>query len=374
MFEILEIMSHKGPYRVNFTKKFAFPIDVDLLKTSHIIIDKQVATLYKNVLQPFLSSAVSILEIEATELNKSLEKMPIFVEHLVSQRLRRTHPLIAIGGGVIQDITCFLAANILRGVDWWFIPTTLLAQADSCIGSKSSINCAGVKNILGTFTPPKQIFIELEFLSTLKKQDICSGVGEMLKVHAIEGTTAFSQIVKDYPWLFENKDLMAKYIRRSLEIKKAIIEQDEFDRGIRQVMNYGHTFGHAIETATAYRVPHGIAVSIGMDMANYIARQLGRCPADYFEKAHLTLLANYQDFRHESIILENFLSAISKDKKNTESNMLNVILPNESGTIERCSLPSDTNFIQLCSEYFSKIFAETVSAGHGLYSHADNIA
>jgi 3-dehydroquinate synthase len=320
-----------------------------------------VAALYQMPLKEILAGALSVLMIDADENNKSLEKMPQYVEHLVNNKLRRNQRLIAIGGGITQDITCFLAANLLRGVDWWFIPTTLLAQADSCIGSKSSINCGDSKNILGTFTPPQTVLIHSEFLKTLDREAICSGIGEMLKVHAIESVTSFNQLAQDYPLLFSDPALMAHYIRRSLEIKKVIIEQDEFDRSVRQVMNYGHSFGHAIESATHYKIPHGIAVTMGMDMANYVAMRAGLTTNDHYERMHPVLFANYIDFCAESIPLEAFLSAISKDKKNQGQHTLGLILPDQHGTIGKVLLPADEFFQQICAEYLMHGRCELVS-------------
>ncbi len=346
-----EVQSHKGRYSVSFMEGNKFQLDKEIIHQSHIIIDKNIFTLYHDQLKEILTSAISVLTIEADEKNKSLEKMPAYVEHLVKNKLRRNQQLIAIGGGIIQDITCFLAANMLRGVEWYFVPTTLLAQADSCIGSKSSINCGDAKNILGTFTPPKQIFIYLEFLKTLDIQAIRSGIGEMLKVHAIDGEKSFNQISKDYDGLFENNELMTYYIRRSLEIKKEIIEQDEFDRDIRQVMNYGHSFGHAIESATEYKIPHGIAVTIGMDMANYIAMETNLTTSEHYIRMHAVLAQNYIDYAQEFIPLDAFLRAISKDKKNTGNDVLSLILLNQHSLISKANIANDQLFKDLCRLY-----------------------
>ena len=135
----------------------------------------------------------------------------------------------------------FLSATLLRGINWNFIPTTLLAQADSCIGSKSSINCNGVKNILGTFTPPEKVAICPIFLSSLNKAEIHSGIGEILKVHAISGKEKFQKIKLKYDQLFKNNEELLKKIYESLLIKKKFIEIDEFDRGPRNIFNYGHS-------------------------------------------------------------------------------------------------------------------------------------
>ena len=155
MSEPIRIASHRGPYQVEFEAGDPFssyPSAQDGPKT-HVVLDRQVGLLYRDALRSLLDGR-SVLEIEATEPAKSLERCSAYVEALVAGGLRRGHVLLAIGGGVVQDITCFLSAVLLRGLDWEFYPTTLLAQADSCIGSKSSINVGTIKNIVGTFTPP----------------------------------------------------------------------------------------------------------------------------------------------------------------------------------------------------------------------------
>ena len=178
---------------------------------------------------------------------------------------------------------------MFRGLDWDFFPTTLLAQSDSCIGSKSSINSGNIKNILGTFTPPKKIILDVSFLKTLEEKDIYSGIGEMIKVHAINSPESFDQINQSYDKILEDPESMVQFIRASLLFKKRLIELDEFDVGPRNVMNYGHSFGHAIETATNYGIPHGIAVTIGMDMANFVASKLGVTSLSNFERMHALL-------------------------------------------------------------------------------------
>ncbi|EKD71466.1 MAG: hypothetical protein ACD_46C00181G0031 [uncultured bacterium] len=355
MSKLLNIHSHKGDYQVHFHEKITIDfLNEEMLETSHFIIDKCLADIYKKQLKKIVNLPSTLL-IEATEYNKSLPQFSIYIEHLVKNKIRRNHRLIAIGGGIIQDITCFLAAILLRGIDWWFFPTTLLAQADSCIGSKSSVNCGDIKNILGTFTPPKQIFICTEFLSSLDLVDVKSGIGEMLKVHAINSPIAFDQIANDYEKIFVHLETMLHYIFRSLEIKKTIIEQDEFDTGIRNVMNYGHTFGHAIESATKYQIPHGIAVTIGMDMANHIAIEFDYGAEEHFNRMHPVLKKNYEKFLYQEIPLDSFIQAISKDKKNTGANQLGLILPDKAGKPTRVYFENDQRFRSACGDYFSRV-------------------
>lgn len=353
MSDPLVIQSHSGPYAVAFDDEaFARLGEADGSR-SHYVIDANVARLYARDLKPVLASP-SVLLIDASEAAKSLDRFPAYVEHLVARAVRRQHRLVAVGGGVIQDIVCFLAATLLRGLPWDFYPTTLLAQADSCIGSKSSINVGTAKNILGTFTPPARVVVAPHLLETLSEADRRSGIGEMLKVHAIAGPGEFDAIARDYDGLLADRALMRRYIRRSLEIKKAIIEFDEFDRGRRNVMNYGHTFGHAIEAATAFAVPHGIAITIGMDMANYVAAKLALTPEASFHRMHAVLRKNYAGFERTTIPVDPFFSAVSKDKKNADG-QLTLILPDANGQVRVVRRPSDARFTSACAEYLTAI-------------------
>lgn len=351
MYESLTIQSHKGPYRVIFEENTFGSLSTVVSSDTHFIIDAKVAALYARELASVLASS-SVLCVEATESNKSIDKFTGYVEHLVSNNVRRGDTLIAIGGGIVQDIVSFLGATVLRGLRWHFYPTTLLAQADSCIGSKSSINVGNVKNVLGTFTPPERIVISTKVLDTLDERDLRSGMGEMLKVHAIEGPESFDRIATDYRMILTDRGMMMYYIRRSLEIKKTIVEQDEFDRGIRNTMNYGHSFGHAIESASGFGVPHGIAVTIGMDMANFTAVRLGLLSRKHYDRMHPTLAMNFAGFEKCEIPLGPFFAALGKDKKNT-NNGLNLILPDASARPTRGTYTNDAAFRAICAAYLS---------------------
>ena len=186
----MEIQSYKGIYTVEFDDACIERFTHRDFDKTHFIVDRKVAQLYPEQLQPILESH-SVLLLDALETNKSLEKLPDYVEFLVNKRIRRNHILAAIGGGIIQDITSFLAATLLRGIEWIFFPTTLLSQADSCIGSKSSINCSGTKNILGTFTPPKKVYLSTRFLKTLELSELKSGVGESLRFMPLQVLVIF---------------------------------------------------------------------------------------------------------------------------------------------------------------------------------------
>ena len=349
------IKSHKGKYSVTFCENGAKHIVQNLPdKNYHIIIDRRVANLYSDELQSILTYD-SVLQIDALESNKSLELMPDYVAHLVSRQIRRDDILIAIGGGIIQDITCFLAATILRGVDWYFYPTTLLAQADSCIGSKSSINCGDSKNLLGTFTPPNKVVVGSNFLKTLNERDVRSGVGEMLKVHGIAGKDAFDKIARQYNDLFLDPNTMQTFIHHSLEIKKKYIEVDEFDRGPRNIFNYGHSFGHAIEAATNFAIPHGIAVTIGLDMANWLSPQISEGDMQHYNRMHGTLLSNYCGFEDINIPIDPFMNALAKDKKNIGKDEVTLILPDKQAKIRKGRYINNETLKTLCHEYLTGV-------------------
>jgi 3-dehydroquinate synthase len=343
----MTIRSLKGPYRVFFDAGLLDRPAAIAEGDCHFLLDSNVARLYDAELAPVLPASRTI-RIDAVEPSKSLQAIIPVIERLVAARARRDHILVAIGGGIIQDITCFIASTLLRGMRWRFVPTTLLAQADSCIGSKSSINLGDAKNILGTFNPPDEIYIAPRFLGTLDEKEIRSGIGEILKVHAIESAESFDSVAAAYPRMLTDQSVLLSHIRSALLIKQRYIEEDEFDRGVRNIFNYGHSFGHAIEAATHFAVPHGIAVSMGMDMANSIAVRRGLLPERHFARMHPVLRGNYAPFAETEIALGSLLEALQKDKKNTSTELGLVFPLGEQASVRRVNLVADAAFAQDC--------------------------
>lgn len=316
-----------------------------------VIIDKRVLDLYGDACAPPLGSATTVT-IEALEDTKSLERVPEIVERLVGLGVRRSDELVAVGGGITQDIVAFIATIMFRGMDWSFVPTTLLAQSDSCIGSKSSINAAGTKNLVGTFRAPRRVTIDVAFLQTLDEVDIRSGIGEMLKVHAVAGPRHFDRLAAEYDDLLADGAVMEAAIHRSLLFKRELIQVDEFDRGPRNVMNCGHSFGHAIEIATDYVIPHGIAVTIGMDLANYVSAQLGVSGADQYERMHPTLARNCRGFEAVAIDPERLLAALRRDKKNSATH-LRLVLVNHEGSIGLVDVDPEGRLVDAVRAYLA---------------------
>jgi 3-dehydroquinate synthase len=348
---LINIKSHKGDYVASFISSNIDKLFIELNDDNFYIVDMNIAEIYRDQISQILDSD-RVLLIKATEENKSLDKFSAYVDSLVKAKVRRGQNLVAIGGGIIQDITCFLASTMMRGLPWIFYPTTLLAQSDSCIGSKSSINSGEFKNIIGTFTPPNKVIINVNFLKTLEEKDILSGIGEMIKVHAIDSPQSFDQLAKSYNQIKDDSLLMEKFIHQSLLMKKKLIEIDEFDIGPRNVMNYGHSFGHAIESATNYVIPHGIAVTIGMDIANYVASKLDVSTSKHFERMHSVLDKNCRSYRKISIDVSSLMSALAKDKKNSTT-QLRLILPDLDGNITIGLYDNNKKLISIIKKYFS---------------------
>ncbi len=356
MPEGLVIQSHKGPYTVSFEDDLLADCQRLFAGQPHFIVDANVARFYGDRLGSVLEHPQTLV-IESVEENKSIERVIPVIEYLVASGLRRDHVLVAIGGGIIQDITCFIASTLMRGVTWKFVPTTLLAQADSCIGSKSSINLGATKNILGTFNPPNEIFVCTDFLNTLEDKDIRSGIGEILKVHAIEGAAAFDRIAADYDALLDDRTVLLAYVRDALLIKQRFIEADEFDKGIRNIFNYGHSFGHAIESATDFGIPHGIAVTMGMDIANHIAVLRGLLPEKHVRRMHPVLRKNYAAFADTSIPVDAMLSALMKDKKHSTKKLVLILPIGDEARIERVEVTPDNVFRNQCEKILRELKA-----------------
>jgi len=346
-FEVKSIIHN---YEVQFIENFEQTLDNELKEGDFIIIDNNIIKYYPEQTKDSLNK-FQYIGIDATEPQKSYQGVMSLIQTLIEKGFRKNHRLIAIGGGITQDITAFISSIMYRGVNWIFFPTTLLAQGDSCIGSKTSINFGAYKNQVGGFYPPNKIFIYPKFIDTLSEAEMKSGMGEMLHYFIVSGKDDFKMYSDHFKEAFSNKEVLAKIIARSLEIKKGYIEKDEFDRNIRQVFNYGHSFGHAIESLTHYRVPHGIAVSFGMDIANYISVKMGFITDEVRNEIRKVTEYIWQGYQINDIDLELFQKALSKDKKNVGTK-LGLILNKGYGNIFKNVMDADENFANWLKEYF----------------------
>jgi len=352
MFDTMLIKSLFRDYTVQFVRDFTPSLKGLVDNHAFFIIDAIVWELYADRMKNMIPDERRLI-IDANENNKSLDKCREIIETLVARQVRRNEKLVAIGGGIIQDVTAFSACIIYRGIEWSFFPTTLLAQADSCIGSKTSINLGDKKNLVGNFYPPSDIFIDATFLMSLTVNDVKSGIGEILHYYLYTTSPFFDELIREYAMIIRDRKLLLKYIRESLKIKKSVIENDEFDRGERNKFNYGHTFGHAIESVTDYTINHGQAVTVGMDLANYVSMKMGFMRPKTFHNLHAKLSINFPEFEWNRIKLDRYFDLLSKDKKNVGSN-IGCILAKEPGILFKEQLPLDDHFRKMIQTYFSE--------------------
>ena len=334
MFNSLIIKSRiSGTYKVDFINDLNKQLSQINDNKSIFIIDKNVLNLFPESFKLIKLNSRLVI-IESGERNKTIEYCQFVIKNLIELHVRKDDKLIAIGGGVTQDIVAFISSILFRGVSWEFFPTTLLAQCDSCIGSKSSINFDSYKNLLGTFNPPKHIYIYNEFLNTLPESEIRSGIGEMLHYFFTDGINLAKEITDQINEIIFDRSRLEYFIKNSLNIKQKIIEIDEFDESIRHIFNYGHTFGHALEAITNYSISHGQSVTLGMDLANYISLKLELLNSHDFKSMHEILQKNIPEFEFTDDNIFDYLNALSKDKKN-KGDKIGCILSKGPGKVEK---------------------------------------
>lgn len=311
----MKIKSSIRDYSIEFSSNFINSIDKIYNTGDIIIIDNKV---YYEELQKY----TCILLHDVSEQTKDFNNISNIINSIIGN-FNKKNKLIAIGGGITQDVVGFISSILFRGIDWVFYPTTLLAQGDSCIGGKTSINFNTYKNQLGNFYPPSHIVICSEFINTLTEIDINSGLGEMLHFFLVSSKS-------DYEFFIKNQHDFKKLTTRCLDIKRTYVEIDEFDKNERLILNYGHTFGHAIESVTNNEIVHGIAVAVGMDVANFISYKKGYITYELFKQIQKTLSSIYHDIMLPNI--EQLIIALKKDKKNI-SNKLNCVLTKGPGNM-----------------------------------------
>ena len=235
-----------------------------------------------------------------------------------------------IGGGTLQDVSQFVSSILYRGVEFIFVPTTLQALTDSCIGGKTSLNLDFYKNQLGTFYSPYEVLQYAGFINTLDIVELKGGYAELIKLLIIGGYKDFEQFYKLLIQDIYDLDNLKKHIYQALNIKKKYIEKDEFDFGIRKILNYGHTFAHAIETTVENKITHGNATALGMNIANYYSYKKGLVSKKFF-KLHFNFSYQFYEFEEiksfksisGKVIVEKFIH----DKKMKSNGNIDLILP-----------------------------------------------
>ncbi len=342
------VASSTGSYDV-IVAQGIFTETLNRVEEAHILADEFFRTAFE-------TSPATPIFIEATEQAKSLDRTPQLIEHLRASGANRSTHLVAIGGGVLQDISAFIASVYMRGLSWSYDPTTVLAMVDSCIGGKSSINVGPYKNLIGTFHPPKVILLDPNHAKTLPRDQFASGLIEAAKICYCRGPEPFSAYLDHAPSIAMSIDALEGVILESLHAKKWFIEIDEFDKKERLLLNFGHTFGHAIEGASQYAIPHGIAVGLGILCALNFQRQRGidftTAPRVAQLEAHLHQMVHALPNLREhlqTLSLDEVLERIGSDKKHTTTHYtLILVAPAGEVILERIpkSAATDTQLQQ----------------------------
>ncbi len=296
-----------------------------------IVTDATIAVLHGERVRQTLSSLdlkVDLLAIPAGEKAKQAGTCLEIMERLLAAGADRATGLIALGGGVVGDVTGFVASTFLRGVPYIQMPTTLLAQVDSSIGGKTAVDLPAGKNLMGTFYQPKAVFVDLAFLDTLPDGAFADGFAEIAKLGIIDDP-AFFALLEAGSDALRRRDpaLVAEVVVQSCRIKKALVEIDEMDCGARRFLNFGHTVGHALEAASGYSLSHGEAVSIGMAAAAHLSERLGHLSGQ--ERARIVALLHrlgLPDRIPGGLPAKEILERMKVDKKATAANIHFVLI------------------------------------------------
>ena len=276
-------------------------------------------------------TTAEIIEIDSGEENKTLETCTQLWEVLTELGADRQSVLINLGGGVITDMGGFVAATYKRGIRFYNIPTTLLAQVDASTGSKTGVDLGGLKNQIGLFADPQAVYINPGFLRTLPNDQLQSGFGEIIK-HALIADKGYWNMVKSE--VYYEVVNWGRLIRPSLDIKSSVVLKDPTEKGVRKLLNFGHTIGHALETFALENIRpllHGQAVALGMLTEAWLSMKLTGLSVEEFNEIQLLILSNFDLFQFEEADFERIFELMGHDKKNV-SGKVRLTLLSQIGT------------------------------------------
>ncbi|MBM2810655.1 MAG: 3-dehydroquinate synthase [Chloroflexi bacterium] len=310
--------------------------DRDLTGHLRIIADERVADLHGDTLRTALGDAPSTwYYVPAGEEHKTLQQAAALYDALLADRVERRDVIVAFGGGVTGDMAGFIAGTLLRGMRFMQIPTTVLSQVDSSVGGKVGVDHPRGKNMIGAFHQPSLVLADVDLLRTLPQREVAAGWAEVVKIAVVQDRDLFERLEASVAELRELRGgAPIDAICRAVDLKARIVEQDERDEiGLRAVLNYGHTIGHAIEAATGYgEFLHGEAVAIGMAAAAHIAQELGIHPSHAVDRQSRLLLGLGLPQRCPGVDRDALRSAIGLDKKRAGGRVA-WILPSDIGSV-----------------------------------------
>ena len=323
-----------------------------------LITDHNIGNLFGKSLQAYLRKEginVELISMPPGEAYKSREIKAWIEDQMLQKGFGRDSGVIALGGGIVTDLAGFVASTYCRGIPLILIPTSLLAMVDASIGGKTAVNTPLGKNLIGTVYQPSAIFIDPSFLKELPFHELQNGFVECIKHGAILDSQYFDFLEKEHQSLLKkDPSLLEKAIVESCSIKLRVVQEDEHEHGLRRLLNFGHTLGHALEILTQHAIPHGQAVAIGMLGEGYLSRQLGHLSQESFER----LEQIFKSYRiplqlEQKLTPEDFQGVLKLDKKSIKSTPRFVILED----IGRC-LPCEGHY---CQSVDPKLLEDTLN-------------
>jgi 3-dehydroquinate synthase len=312
-----------------------------------ILTDSNVKRIYGNkLLGDLLVSGIDawLIDFPAGEGSKNADLINMLYTQLLENGVRRDSLIIALGGGVVGDVAGYVAATVLRGIKYLQVPTTLLAQVDSSVGGKVGIDHPLGKNLIGAFHQPSAVYVDPLVLQTLPEREYVAGLAEVVKIAAALDVAFFRFLERNVAQIRKrNPKTLSSLIERSIRLKAAVVEKDEFETGLRKVLNLGHTIGHAVEAATNYRLRHGEAVAIGLAAEWRIARDMGLLSTKKFARLlHLMNALGLFLSLPRKLDREKFFLVLSADKKSVGDSNKFVLLKNIGRTCIGVDVPKTT--------------------------------
>ncbi len=301
-----------------------------------VVTDSNVAKLYADEVVEKLKAGgfdTSLHIFEAGEENKNMDAILGICKACIDNGLDRKSMIVALGGGVVGDMAGFAAAIYMRGIDFVQIPTTLLSQSDSSVGGKTGVDFAQSKNIIGAFHQPKLVYMNVNTLRTLPEREFISGMGEVIKHGIIRNSSFFEYIEKNADSIkkLENEVLLGM-AKENCAVKADVVSNDEKENGLRAILNFGHTIGHAVESSFDFQLTHGACVGLGMCAASYISVKRGLISADKLERIEKVLTAYGFDIKADIKSNDVVYEYMQHDKKKS-AGRLKFILPTGIGTV-----------------------------------------
>lgn len=346
-------------YEITFTRDHLKKLTTDFKKKKWgnkyaLICDSKVKKLYGDGLVKDLRKAgfkIEVFSFMHGEKSKTLKTAERIINSMSKESFNRDDCIIALGGGVTGDIASFIASVYMRGINYIQLPTTLLSIVDSSIGGKTGVDTPFGKNLIGTFYQPKNVYINVNFLKTLPKKQIQNGIAEVIKygVIADKKILKFLKIRKDKIEKLEGKEIQT-LATMCIKVKARVVELDEKENELRKILNYGHTFGHAIEKMSNFTIQHGEGVAIGMAMINTIAvnkKWLKKKQADKI----LKIIKSYGlPTKYPKLNLKRLLSVMKLDKKNKDGKFI-YIVPYKIGKVLITEKITNSDIIKACKKH-----------------------